>query len=113
MSSGSVIVAVDTYRTTAFGSITGSYTAIGTAFAHPMRLIKIINTCNTDMNISFDGVSDNDYIPAGSFSLYDLCTNETADAGWFFRIGTQVYVKQASAPASGSIFVIALYGQGE
>jgi curli biogenesis system outer membrane secretion channel CsgG len=113
MSAGSVIVAVDSYRTLASGSISGTYAAVGTPFAHPMRLIKIINTCDTGMSISFDGVADNDFIPAGSFSLYDLCTNEVTDSGWFFRTGTQVYVKQLSAPSSGSVYVIALYGQGE
>ena len=109
----SIIVSVDAYRSLAFGSISGSYAAIGTPFAHPMRIVKIINTCNTDMSISFDGTTDNDYIPAGSFSLYDLSTNEVEQAGWFFRTGTQVYVKQISAPASGSVIVISLYGQGE
>jgi hypothetical protein len=109
----SIIVSVDVLRSLGFASISGTYATIGTSFGHPMRLIKVINTCNTDMLISFDGVNDNDYIPAGSFSLYDLATNEVNEAGWFFRIGTQVYVKQASAPASGNVYVIALYGQGE
>lgn len=113
MSNPSIVVAVDAYRSLGFGSISGSFAAVGLPFAHPMRLIKIINTCNTDMIISFDGTTNNDYIPAGSFSLYDLCTNDTDFKGWFFRIGTQVYVKQASAPASGSVYVIALYGAGE
>ncbi len=109
----SIIVSVDAYRSLAFGSISGTFAAVGTPFAHPMRLVKIINTCNTDMIISFDGTNNNDYIPAGAFTLYDLATNEVDQAGWFFRIGTQVYVKQATAPGSGSVFVIALYGQGE
>jgi hypothetical protein len=114
MSTGSLIVAVDGLRSIAFGSITGSFGALGTPFGKPMRLIKIINTCNTDMIISFDGTNANDYIPAGSFSLYDLTTNQVNNlAGWFFRIGTQVYVEYASAPASGNVYVIALYGQGD
>lgn len=109
----SVIVSVDSYRSLAFGSISGTFAAVGSAFAHPMRLVKIVNTCDADMIISFDGTSLNDYIPAESFALYDLCTNEVENGGWFFRTGTQVYVKQASAPSSGSVFVIAMYGQGE
>jgi hypothetical protein len=109
----SIIVSVDGLRSLGSGSISGTYAAIGTPFAHPMRLLKIINTCNTDMVISFDGINDNDYVPAGSFSLYDLTTNQYSTAGWFFRINTQVYAKQTSAPGSGSVYVIAMYGQGE
>lgn len=109
----SIVVSVDGLRSLGFASISGTYTAVGTAFGHPMRLIKIINTCNTDMVISFDGINDNDYVPASSFTLYDISTNEAGPDGWFFRTGTQVYVKQASAPASGSVYVVAMYGMGE
>lgn len=65
------------------------------------------------MFISFDGTTDNDYVPAGGFALYDLCTNETNTAGWFMRVGTTVYAKQATAPSSGAVYVTAMYGQNE
>ena len=109
----SLIVSADALRSLAFGSIGASYLPIGSAFGHPMRVVKVINTANTDMVISFDGTTDNDYIPAGGFALYDLTTNQVQTQGWFFRTGTQVYVKYATAPASGSVFVVAFYGQGE
>jgi hypothetical protein len=113
MASPSKIVRVDAYRTVAFGSISGTYAALGTPFTHPMRLIKIVNTCDTAMNISFDGTTNNDFIPAGSFALYDLTANQETQSGFYFQIGTQVYVKQATAPSSGAVYLIALYGQGE
>lgn len=109
----SIVVAVDALRSLAFGAIGVTYTAIGVPFAHPMRIIKITNTTNTDMYVSFDGIIDHDYVPAGAFTLYDLTTNQNETAGWYFRIGTQVYIRYAMAPASGSVFVVALYGQGE
>lgn len=110
----SIIVSVDALRSLAFGSIGATYLPLGTPFGHPMRIIKIVNTTNADMVISFDGTNDNDYIPAGSFALYDLSANEdNGSAGWFFRVGTQVYVKYNSAPSSGSVFVTTLYGKGE
>lgn len=109
----SIVVAVDELRSLGFASVGASYLPLGIPFDHPMRILKIINTTNTDMIISFDGITNNDYVPAGGFSLYDLTTNETESAGWFFRIGTQVYVKYATAPASGSVLLIALYGKGE
>jgi len=109
----SIVVQPDILRSLAFGSIGASFLPIGTPFAHPMRIIKIINTANTDMIISYDNVNNNDYVPAGGFTLYDLTTNNNESAGWFFKIGTQVSVKYASAPSSGSVFVVALYGEGE
>lgn len=109
----SLVVSVDSLRSLGFGSISGSYAAIGTPFGHPMRLVKIVNTCDTDMIISFDGINDHDYITASSFALYDISSNEAGIDGWFFRSSTQIYVKQASAPSLGSVYVIAMYGQGE
>lgn len=109
----SIIVSADALRSLGFGSIGMSYLPIGIPFDHPMRIIKIVNVTDTNMIISFDGVTDNDYVPAGGFTLYDLTTNQTESAGWFFRDGTQVYVKYATAPSLGSVFVVALYGKGE
>lgn len=90
-----------------------SYTALGTPFAHSMRLIKIINTSNADIIVSYDGVTDNDYVPAGGFTLYDYSSNALDDAGWFMRESTQVYVKLAAGAASGGVFLVCYYGLGE
>ncbi len=40
---------VDAIRTLAFGSITGSYTAIGGPFAYQSRIICFTNTTNADV----------------------------------------------------------------
>jgi hypothetical protein len=109
----SIVVAAEALRSLAFGSIGITYLPIGTPFEHPIRIVKIINTTNSDMIVSFDGINDHDYVPAGGFTLYDLTTNQNESAGWFFKIGTQVYIKYATAPASGSVFVVTLYGKGE
>lgn len=109
----SIVVSVDALRSLGFGSIGMSYTALGIPFNHPMRIIKILNTTNVDVVISFDGTTDNEYVPAGGFTLYDLTTNEVTEAGWFFRIGTQVWVKLTAGAASGGVFIVALYGMGE
>lgn len=107
-----LIVRVDALRSVAFGSITGSYTALGTALQHNFRIIKLVNATNTAMFFSFNGTTDNDYLPANSFSLYDLTTNGV-DVEFVFQKQTQVYVKYASAPASGAVYVMGIYGQGE
>jgi hypothetical protein len=111
----SQIVRVDALRVVAFGSITGSYTPVGTAFTHIMRTIRFVNTTDADVLISFDTVNDNIIVPAGSFVLYDCTTNREESLSYFvFSIGTQVFIKQSSgAPSKGSFYVECLFGQGE
>lgn len=109
----SIVVLADPIRSLAFASIGITYLPIGTPFQHPVRILKIVNTTSSDMLVSFDGTSDNDIVPMGGFTLYDLTTNHNETAGWFFKIGTQVYIKYLVAPTSGAVYVVALYGEGE
>jgi|SRR5271166_1968369 len=108
----SQVVRVDALRTLAFGSISGTYAALGTPFAHQMRLVKLTNNTNADLTFSFDAVTDNLIVPSGSFTLFDLTTNHTIpDTTFVFQNGTQFYVK--GAPSLGSVYLEAIYGQGE
>ena len=111
----SQICRVDALRTLGFGSINNvTYTELGGEFEHPMRLLKIVNNTNGDMLISFDGTTDNDFIPAGGFSLYDIMTNKENAVPYFvFANGTQMFVKYSTAPTSGAVYVVCVYGQGE
>lgn len=110
----SQVVRVDPLRTVAFGSITNSYTALGTAFTHPVRMIRITNTTDADMLFSFDTVNDNIIVPAGSFVLYDVTTNREENIIYFvFAVGTQFFIKYVSAPSRGTVYLECLYGQGE
>lgn len=103
--------AFETLRSLAFGSISGAYATIGTPLLNPARLIKIVNTTNADMFISTDGTNNHDIIPASGFALYDLTTNHpTNSSGFFFAQGTQFYVKQVSAPTSGTVYLTVIYG---
>ncbi len=108
-----LVARFDALRSIAFGSITGSYLPIGTPFQHLVRIIKITNTTNTDMFISFDGTTDNDYVPAGGFVLYDITTNGYTGTEFVQQLFTQIYVKYNTAPASGSVFVTGVFGRGE
>ena len=108
----SVRVNFDTLRSLAFGSISGAYAAVGTAFNFPARLIKIANNTNADIIVSFDGINDHDFVASDGFVLYDYCTNQSAVGGYLEQAkGTVVYVKEASAgPSSGSVYVTAIGG---
>jgi hypothetical protein len=107
-----VRVQFDTLRSLAFGSISGTYAAIGTAFTRPARMIKISNQTNADMFISFDGTNNHDLVASNGFVLYDYNSNMSAQGGYFMqKAGTVVYVKQVSAPTSGSVYVTVIYAE--
>lgn len=109
---GSQVVRVDALRSLAFGSISGTYAALGIPFAHTMRIVCISNNTNAELFISFDNINDNLFIPAFGFKLFDMTTNRNdPDQAFQFIIGTQVYVK--GSPSSGSVYLEAVYGQGE
>jgi hypothetical protein len=110
----SQVIRVDGLRTLAAGSITATYVAIGTVFKHPIRLLKVVNNTNADILISYDGVNDNDFIPASSFYLYDGNTNKNLpDSRYVFQPGTTIYARSTGSPSTGSIYAVCLFGQGE
>jgi len=104
---------VDTIRTTAFGSITGSYVAVGRAFTFPARIICFTNTSDTDMEFSMDGSTNQLIVPAGSFKLFDITTNHRPvnQDDFCFAVGTQWYVKYVAAPSKGAIYIEVVYAQ--
>jgi hypothetical protein len=104
---------VDVLRTLAFGSITGSYTAVGGPFAYQARIICFTNTTNEDVLFSMDGSTNQLVVPAGSFKLFDVTMNHRPVNmdDFCFAIGTQWYVKYASSPSSGAIYIEVVYAQ--
>jgi len=105
------VVSIDLLRSLAFGSISGTYAKVGTPFAYPVRLICLTNNTAGNMFFSTDGVNNMLFLPAGTFKLFDLTTNRyNRDQELVFQIGTQIYVKQSTAPVSGSVYVECLYG---
>ncbi len=108
----SEIVRVDLLRTLPFGSISGTYTTLGSAFGHPMRMVCIVNDTDENLFFGFDGVNDNLIVPKNGFKLFDLSTNKEENNTFFaFSNGTQFYVK--GSPSMGSVYLEAVYGQGE
>jgi len=104
---------VDTLRTLAFGSITGSFTAVGGPFDFQARIICFTNTTNEDVIFSMDGATDQLIVPAGSFKLFDITTNHKPvnQDDFVFAIGTQWYVKYSASPSSGAVYIEVVYAQ--
>lgn len=106
-------VAFEPIRESAFGSITASYTALGTPTTEYVRLISLNNFTNADVYVSFDGINNHLKMPAGSFQLFDLSSNKVRDDGLFIGIGTQIFVKYVSTLGStGSFWVECMHADG-
>lgn len=106
-------VSFDPIRTLAFGSVVGTYVAVGGPFVNNARLVDLENTLNQPVFISFNGVDDHLFMSSESFTLLDLTTNSVRDDGLFLPIGTQVYVRAVSVlPTSGNLHASVLYAQG-
>ena len=110
------VVRVDTIRSKAAASVTGSYTTLGSALTHSWRVFKITNNTDGDLLFSFDGTTDNLFCPMGSFVLYDLSTNAPPLSevdNLVLGVGTQFYVKTSTAATSGDVWIEGLYAKGE
>ena len=106
-------VRFDPVREIDFGSISGTYTAVGTPLPDHVRIISFNNSMDQELYVSFDGVNDHLRLALNSFQLFDLSTNRIRDDGLFLAVGTQIYVKEVSASVtSGSFWVEVIYGEG-
>lgn len=107
------IARVDAVRSLGFASISGSYATVGTALSHPAKILRFVNYTNGDMYFSFDGTTDNLFLPSNSFVLFDFTANSDSDGDFRISNRTQLYVRQSSAPTSGAVYIEMIYGQGE
>lgn len=103
----------DTLRSLAFGSISGTYAAVGSPFTVEARIICFTNKTQGDMIFSTDSSNADGqiFVPAGTFKLYDLTANliPGKDDSFVIAKGTQFYVKQVTAPTSGSVYIEDVY----
>lgn len=109
------VVRIDSIRTKANGAITNSYTTVGAALANNWRMWRITNNTDGDMLFSLDGTTNNLFVPAYSFILYDCSTNspnvQDTD-GFVMQIGSQFYVKYSTAPTKGDVWIEGIYARG-
>lgn len=109
------VVRFDAMRTVANGSITGSFVALGAALTNNWRIFKITNNTDGDMIFSFDSTTNNLFVPANSFTLYDLATNAVnvnESDSFVMQLGTQFYIKYNTAPTTGDVWVEGIYARG-
>lgn len=105
-------VQFDTLRSLSFSGISASYAAIGTPTTVTGRIMCITNTTDGDLIVSTDATNSTGelILIAGTFKLFDLTTNRMPrEDDLALPIGTQFYVKQATAPTQGAIYVEIVY----
>lgn len=92
-------------------TLTANYLAVGTSLTHPVRMVRIQNTGDKDVRISFDGINDFTYMSAGTSLLLDITANQTREEGFYLPKGITVYAKHNGVvPTSGDIFITTIYG---
>jgi len=100
-------------RELAFGSISGTYAALGTPITDHARVVRFVNSTDKEMYVSLDGVTNHIRLAISSFFLVDFSTNRIQDDGLFVSIGTQFWVKQVSSgPTVGSVWCEVVSGTG-
>ena len=102
----------DDLRSLAYTGISGSYAAIGGVFTILPRIICITNNTDGDMIVTDNLIKDKLFLAAGSFKLFDVTANILPQQGdtYVLPIGTQIWVKQSTAPSKGAVYVEAVYG---
>lgn len=113
MSNLSVRALPEPVRSTAFGSITGTYIGIGAAFENPVHWFMVQNLSNESVMISWDGVNDHFPLPANGYVIMDVSSNKTIMGGTFMVAqGTRFYVRALTGtfPTSGSVYLSIFYG---
>lgn len=114
----------DVIRLLANGSISATYAKVGSAFDDRVRAFRFVNNTNGDMFFAFtngtvpasDGTADNFIVPAGSFVLWDIASDSshfTNNPTFCLSVNTQTWVRQSTAPSSGSVYVECLTAAGE
>ena len=97
----------EAYKILQYTSLSGTFTALGSPLQQASKVLKLINTTDADVIVSFDGVTLQDYIPAGGFCLYDISCNAFRDGDLTIAKGTQIFVKQAAATSKGTVVAVA------
>ena len=90
-------------------TFTGSYQALGSSLANASRIIKITNNSTKDVTVSWDGINDHEFVPAGSFILLDASANREVSDICEVSQGTQILVKGSAG--TGLVYLSSYYAR--
>lgn len=104
----------DALRSLAFGSISGSYAALGSALTVRPRIASFSNSTNANLIVSTDNTisAGTIYIPAGSSKMFNFTSNMIPgqDDAFEMAVGSQFYAKDTgTAATSGALTLEIVY----
>jgi hypothetical protein len=110
-------LSIEPVRSLPFGSISGTYAAIGhgsatgAAMVNPIRQFMLQNLTDVSLMFSIDGINDAFPLPTNGYLIDDITSNKTVSVGFFLAEGTILYVKSLSGnPSTGSVYFTTFYG---
>lgn len=113
MAAGKARAQFEPLRTLGFGSISGTYAAVGSPLENQVRAFCITNNTQGDMIFTIDDTipEGHMFVARGSYKLYDVQSNMNTqfDDKYVLPIGTQFFVKQVTAPTSGAVYIECLH----
>ncbi len=83
---------------------TGYQTMDADGLANEVQIFKMINDSTVAVDVSFDGLVDHEYIPAGGAFILDLTANAEGDLS-AFSLATQIFLKGSGAGV-GNVYAI-------
>jgi|FreactcultuFSWF8_1027224.scaffolds.fasta_scaffold05641_2 hypothetical protein len=105
----SVIYPVGLIGTSA-ATITTTYIPAYIPLPYSVRIVKFTNATTVNCIVSWDGVDDHDFIPAGGFLLIDVSSNREVSNIFEIQTGTTFYVRGVSG-GTGNFYISAYYGK--
>lgn len=109
MGANSIRILPEALRSRDSATFTGSYQTLGSAIINPSKIMKVTNNSTVLVTLSWDGITDHEILPAGSFVLLDFTSN-AGQAGYLAAAAnTQFYVKGAAG--TGSVYLSTYYGR--
>lgn len=109
-SSMAVRILPETERSLGFGAITGVFAKVGTPLNHAALLLIFKNGTDTTMTFSWDGINDHMTVFSNETALLDIQSDAGSSEILQAAQGTQFWVKQVAAPASGSVYINSFFG---
>ncbi len=98
-------------RSIAFGSISGTYAAIGTPFENPITTIYIVNDTDDLLTFTYNTAEDKWVIPKTTSLIIDIGSNKSTHANiQSLPAGSTIYVK--GSPSAGTVYLSAFYANG-
>lgn len=96
-------------RVLAFGSISGTYAAVGASTDPSVNQYEIVNSTDKLLRFSWNGSTDHFVIAAYTHKIIDINANKSGNH-LFLGANETLYVKhEGSAPTVGNVYFVTMY----